>query len=190
MTSFLARHIDTLYFGYRPVAGHMENCSRRGTDIWEVTRYVEDVPEWSNREAEVTLRLACHECGVVHFETSHGFGSSETALARNTGYGSKPEKVLGAFLYPGPPVIYDDKRGPVSYLVTSSKNLPLRPEDVLGRVGWVRGPRGGVKWGAGAGWNDGGTVAKPGGQDFASKRAAVAWVLANCDPRQTGPEPS
>lgn len=177
--STLAKGMHALYFDYRPAAGHAEGCSRRGTDIWEATRYTEWVPSWSDRSPGTTLRLACHECGVVHFETSDGSGSSETTHATEVGYGSKPEKVLGVWLHAGPRVWYRDDRGPMSYLVTASKEPPRRPEDVLGRVGWHLGRRGGVKWSAGAGCTDHGTVLVACEGDFASRRAAVAWVVAH-----------
>ena len=33
--SALVQHISTLNFRSRPVAGHMPECSRAGTDVWE-----------------------------------------------------------------------------------------------------------------------------------------------------------
>ncbi len=148
MTSALAKNIDALYFDYRPVAGHLEGCRFHGTDVWEVTRHT-----WENFDGtrvEETVRLACHECGVVHFRgPCDGIGSHETTHASQVGYASRPEKMLGVWLHPGPRIWYGDDRGPAVYLVTSSKEPPRRPEDVLGKVGWTLGSRGGVRWSAG-----------------------------------------
>jgi hypothetical protein len=63
--SDLAKSIDALYFGYRPVAGHLKGCRLHGTDTWEVTRHTWE--SFSGEKYEETIRLACHECGVVHF---------------------------------------------------------------------------------------------------------------------------
>ncbi len=178
MTSALAKNIDALYFGYRPVAGHAEDCSRHGTDVWEVTRHT-----WENFDGtrvEETIRLACHECGVVHFRgPSDGLGSHETTHASQVGYAGKPEKVLGHWLHPGPRIWYDDDRGPQAYLITVSKQPPARPEDVLGKVGWNLGPRHGLRWSAGLGCTDHGSVLRGAEQTWASRRAAVAWVIEN-----------
>jgi hypothetical protein len=175
--SAFGKDIGDLYFRYRSVAGHFEGCSRRGTDVWEVTRFTWD--SFSGDTRETTIRLACRECGVVHFETADGPGGMETTHASQIGYASRPDKVLGVWLHPGPRIWHYDERGPVSYLVTASKEAPRSPEDVLGRIAWHLGRRGGVKWGAGAGCTDHGTVLTPAGQDFASRRAAVAWLVAS-----------
>jgi hypothetical protein len=60
--------------------------------------------------------------------------SSETTLATEIGYASKPERVLSAWLWPGPRIWHGDPRGPVCFLITRSKALPCRHEDVIGRV--------------------------------------------------------
>ena len=176
--SALAKSIDALYFGYKPVAGHLEGCRYRGTDTWEVTRHTWE--SFSGDRCEETIRLACHECGVVHFRgPGDGLGSFETTHATQVGYAGKPERVAGAWLHPGPRIWYGDDRGPTVFFVTASKEQPRRPEDVLGRVGWSLGPRHGLRWSAGLGCTGHGTVLRGAEQTWPSRRAAVAWVIAN-----------
>jgi len=178
--SSLAKTIDALYFDYKPVAGHAEDCSRRGTDVWEVTRHTEYVPSWSDRHPEVTLRLACFECGVVHFErhTDGEPSGTETTHADEVGYAGKPERVAGVWLHPGPRIWHGDERGPSRFYVTTTKDRPRQPGDVLGIVGWSLGRRGGTRWSAGAGCTGHGTVeVSSGDQTWPSRRAAVAWVV-------------
>lgn len=176
--SALAKSMDALYFGYRPVAGHMEDCRWHGTDVWEVTRHIWE--SFSGDRCEETIRLACHECGVVHFRgPSDGLGSFEATHADQVGYASKPERVLGVWLHPGPRIWHGDERGPLSFYVTRSRERPRQPEDVLGVVGWTLGRRGGTRWGAGVGCTHHATVEiSSGDQTWPSRRAAVAWVLA------------
>jgi len=176
--SGLAKSIDALYFDYQPVAGHLEGCRFHGTDLWEVTRHTEYVPSWSDRSPEVTLRLACSECGVVHFQMLNTEGSSETTHANEVGYGNKPERVLGMWLHPGPRIWHGDERGPARFYVTASKDRPRQPGDVLGMVGWSLGRRGGVRWSAGVGCTGHGTVeVSSGDQTWPSRRGAVAWIV-------------
>jgi hypothetical protein len=176
--SGLAKSIDALYFDYTPVAGHLEGCRFRGTDTWEVTRHTWE--SFDGERVEETIRLACHDCGVVHFRgPSDGIGSQETTHADQVGYASKPERTAGVWLHPGPRIWYGDDRGPLAYFVTASKVPPHRPEDVIGKVGWSLGPRGGVRWGAGIGATDHGAVVRAAEQTWPSRRAAVAWVVAN-----------
>jgi hypothetical protein len=172
----ITHNIDDLYFRYRSVAGHLEGCSRRGTDVWETTRYVrERYPDGT----ETVIRSACRECGVVAFERTDSDMSHETTHASQVGYGSKPEKVLGHWLHPGPGIWYGDDRGPTVFFVTATKEPPTRPEDVLGKVGWNLGPRHGLRWSAGLGCTDHGTVLRGAEQTWPSRRAAVAWVIEN-----------
>lgn len=177
------RGIDALYFEYRPAAGHLEQCPRHGTDLWEVTRFTWE--SYSGDKSEVTTRLACHDCGVVHFErTDSGTAGADELAYENThaseiGYAGKPEKVAGLWLWPGPRIWHGDDRGPTSYLITATRERPRRPEDVLGKVGWSLGSRGGVRWSAGIGCTDHHTVLTAAGQTWTSRRAAVAWVAEN-----------
>jgi hypothetical protein len=177
VSSAFAKSIDVLYFGYRPVADHLEGCRFHGTDMWEVTRHTWD--SFRRDRDEVTIRYACHECGVITFESTDGPMSFECTHADQVGYASKPEKVLGVWLHPGPRIWHSDDRGPQAYLITVSKEPPGRPEDVLGKVGWNLGPRRGLRWSAGLGCTGHGSVLRGAEQTWASRRAAVAWVVAN-----------
>ncbi len=173
----IGQNIDDLYFRYDSVAGHAEGCPRRGTDVWETTRFT-----WYSRSDEATrqtvIRYACRQCGVVSFERVDGPMSSECTHASQVGYGSKPEKMLGVWLHPGPRIWHDDDRGPTVFFVTATKEPPRRPEDVLGKVGWNLGPRHGLRWSAGLGCPDHGSVLRGAEQTWTSRRAAVAWVIA------------
>ena len=171
------KSIDDLYFRFRPVAGHLEGCPRCGTDVWEVTRFTRDGFDGERRET--TIRYACRLCGVVGFESTDGDMSTEHTHASQVGYASKPERVLGYWLHPGPGIWHGDDRGPTVFFVTASKVPPRRPEDVLGKVGWNLGPRHGLRWGAGLGCSDHGTVVRAAEQTWTSRRGAVAWVAAN-----------
>jgi hypothetical protein len=174
----MSHNIDTLYFGYQPAAGHMEECPRYGSDVWEVTQHADR--KFSGDVREVTLRLACFECGVVRFDRSGPDTdlAHETTLAAEVGYASKPDKVVGVWLWPGPRIWHGDERGPLAYLITLTGERPRQAGDVIGKVGWYLGKRGGTRWSAGAGCTPHGTVLAS-EHDFASRRAAVAWVIAN-----------
>jgi hypothetical protein len=171
------QHISALYFGYRPVAGHLPECSRAGTDVWEATRFTWDGLDGETRET--TFRFACLECGVVAFQSFDGAVSGlEHTHATEIGYGTRPERVAGLWLHPGPRIWHGDERGPTAYYVTRGKDRPRQPADVAGMTGWHLGRRGGLRWSAGLGATDYGTVQTSAGQDFASRRAAVAWIAA------------
>jgi hypothetical protein len=62
--------------------------------------------------------------------------------------------------------------------VTRTSDRPRQPDDVAGIVAWTLGKRGGVHWGAGLGATDHGTAKTGAGQEFSSRRAAVAWIAA------------
>jgi hypothetical protein len=177
--SGLAKSIRALYFDYHPVASHLEGCRFRGTDTWEVTRHVWE--SFDGERVEETIRLACHDCGVVHFRgPTDGTGSLENTHADHVGYASKPEKVLGIWLWPGPRLWHGEERGPSSFYVTSTKDRPRQPSDLIGVVGWHLGPRRGIRWGAGVGCTEHGTVRiSSGDQTWTTRRAAVAWVIEN-----------
>jgi hypothetical protein len=81
--SGLAKSIDALYFDYKPVPGHLEGCRLRGTDMWEVTRYAWE--SFDGSRCEETIRLACHECGVVHFRGSNARRFGHCWRCRGTG---------------------------------------------------------------------------------------------------------
>jgi hypothetical protein len=168
-------HISTLYFDYRPVAGHTPTCSRFGTDVWDATDHRRK--NFDGETTEYTFRFASFECGSVTFIR---FGSEpetfEGTSASNVGFGSAPERVLGLWLHPGPRFWFDDKRGPTAFYVTRTKDRPRVPADVLGAVGWQLGSRGGVRWSAGLGCTSYGGVQTASEQRFTSRRAAVAWI--------------
>jgi hypothetical protein len=171
-------NIRAQYFDFRPAAGHLPDCPRAGTDVWEATRYT-DVSFDGETVRETTIRLACHDCGAVTFETFDGPSSAfQGTHARHVGYASRPEKVGGLWLHPGPPIWHDDDRGPTAYYVTETRDRPCDPADVAGVVGWHLGPRGGVRWGAGVGQTASGCVRESSGRDWPSRRAAVAWIAA------------
>jgi len=173
----MGRDIDSLYFAYKSAAGHIEGCPRHGTDVWEVSYYTYD--SFRGERRETTIRCSCHLCGAVTFFSVEGDLSSETTHADHIGYGSKPDRALGVWLHPGPRIWHDDSRGPVCYLVTRGKEPPRRPEDVLGKVSWSLGSRGGVRWSAGLGCTGHATVNAASGRHWPSRRAAVAWVIGN-----------
>jgi hypothetical protein len=173
-----ALNIRAQYFGFRSLAAHLPGCPHAGTDTWEATRYTDTT--WDGETVrETTIRLACHDCGVVAFETFDAAPSSfECTHADNVGYGARPEKAAGLWLHPGPPIWHGHEAGPTTYYVTQIRDRPRAPADVAGVVGWHLGPRGGVRWGAGIGQTDSGCVREGAGRDWTSRRAAVAWIAA------------
>jgi hypothetical protein len=168
-------NISTLYFDYRPVAGHMPTCSRTGTDVWEATDFRRE--NFDGETTEYTFRFACFECGVVKFfRFGAGPDGTEGTFASQVGFGSAPERVRGLWLHPGPRFWHDDGRGPTAFYVTLGKDRPRVPADVLGAVGWHLGKRGGVRWSAGLGCTSYGRVQISSEQEFGSRRAAVTWI--------------
>ena len=171
----LSLGISIHYFGFRPVAGHAEDCPHRGTDMWEVTRYRET--RFDGEVRETVFRFACHDCGVIHLETVDGEpGTTETTSGSEAGYAAKPERVAGLWLWAGPRMFYRDEHGPTAFYVTDTKTRPRSPADTVGVVSWGLGPRLGIKWHAGMGVSDHSTVAVRAEQEFTSRRAAVAWI--------------
>jgi hypothetical protein len=167
--------ITSLYFGFGPAAGHGAGCSKQGSDDWEVTRHLDK--RYDGQVRRTTLRYACHQCGVVVFEVFDGPAASfVTSRASETGYGSRPERVAGLWLWPGPAIWPGDERGPASYYVTRGKDRPREPGHVAAVIGGHLGPRGGVRWAAGLEPTGHGTVTSRSEQDFASRRAAAVWV--------------
>lgn len=171
---FYGETIRELYFDYQGIAGHFPGCSASG-NAFEVTQH--RYRRLGGEVKRTTLRLACFECGSVFFAAIDGdWPSTEHTSADQVGYGSKPEKVLGLWLWPGPRIWHNDERGPHSYYLTRSAERPRSRDDVLGVVGWHFGSRGGLKWDAGVGLTDHGSVLAT-TQNLSSRRAAVAWVI-------------
>jgi hypothetical protein len=171
-------NIRAQYFDFRPVAGHLPDCPRAGTDVWETTRYT-----WHSFDGETvretTFRVACHDCGVVAFETFDGPPSGfQGTHASIVGYGSRPEKVCGLWLHPGPRLWDGDDHGPAAFYVTETRDRPRDLADMAGVVAWHMGPRGGTRWAAGLGQTSSGCVRESSGQDWPSRRPAVAWIAA------------
>jgi hypothetical protein len=169
--------IADLYFGYRPVAGHYPDCSRAGTDVWEATRFRYE--SFNGEVISEVLRFACSGCGAVTFFGFDQDASTESTHAGEIGYGAKPEKVAGLWLHPGPRLWYGEDRGPTAFYVTTGRDRPRQPEDAAGVVGWRLGPRGGIRWTAGVEVTPRGQVSRDSGQQFSSRRAAVAWIAAH-----------
>lgn len=167
--------IRSLYFDFVPAAGHGPGCPRHGSNEWEVTRCLDT--RYDGEVRRTTLRYACHQCGAVVFETFDGRPASfQPSHASETGYGSRPERVAGLWLWPGPRIWPGEERGPASYYVTRGKDRPREPGEAVAVIGWHLGPRGGVRWTAGLRPTGHGTVTARADQDFASRRAAAAWV--------------
>jgi len=175
MTVSSGLNIRVLYFEFKPVARHQQNCPNAGTNTWETTRYTWDA--FTGETRRTVFRFACHACGMVAFEAVDGeMTSQEWTHASQVGYGSKPEKVAGLWLHPGARLMAGDDQGPREFYVTRTKDRPTTPDEVTGVVAWHFGKRMGVRWSAGFGLTGHGTAAKVAGIDFRSRHAAVAWI--------------
>lgn len=171
---YTPRDIASLYFRYKPVAGHVNGCSYFGTNIFEISKF--QYESFEGQIKSTAYRLFCPECGVIHFEMFDGDASTETTHANKLGYGSRPQQMGNLWLWPGPPVFSGDDRGPAEYYVTTTNKRPEQTSDVAGMVGWALGQRGAVKWGAGVGCTRYGTAQRAAKQRFSSRRAAVKWI--------------
>jgi hypothetical protein len=131
----LSLGISTHYFGFRPLAAHAEGCPHHGTDVWEVT--VHRDTRFNGEVRETVIRLACHDCGVVHMETVDGEpGTTETTSGAEIGYVAQPERVAGLWLWTGPRMFYRDQAGPMAFYVTETKKRPRRRAETVGVVSW------------------------------------------------------
>jgi hypothetical protein len=172
-------NIAGLYFEFRPVLGHRPSCSLAETSTWEVSRY-----EWYSFNGEeireTTLRYACHECGVVLFETVGTGTERQRTHGSEIGYGSPAERLrikgLELWLWPGPRILAGDKNGPTSFYVTLVNERPRSPDDILGSVGWGSGRRGAIYWAAGCGCPSYGSIKVSSGGKYRSKGAAAGWI--------------
>jgi hypothetical protein len=168
------RDISLQYFGFRPALRHLGGCARTGSEACDAT-----VHTWESadgRSVETTFRLACPDCGAMTFFGFDSEASTEFTSSADIGFGSKPERVAGLWLHPGPRLLRGDEHGPAAFYVTRGKDRPRDPADVLGAVAWHFGPRLGVKWSAGLGLTERGNAQTRADRDFGSKRAAVNWV--------------
>lgn len=173
----LSENAHRLYFEYQPVAAHAPDCPRQDTELMEVTRA--ERTNFDGQLTKETYRFACSKCGAAVFVTSDRALSIEYTGADQIGFGSKPERVAGLWLHPGPRMFYRDEKGPTRYLVTRDRERPREPGDVVGVTAWSPGPRGGVRWWAGTGYDERGYVtANAGEQHFRSRKAAVEWIAA------------
>lgn len=173
----MGRDAASLYFGYRPISGHFEGCKLAGTSVFEVTQYTWD--GYTGETRETVIRLACPEgCGSVSFTSFDREHTFDQANAGNIGYGSRPEKVLGLWLHPGPRLLRGTREDnpPYCYLVTVTPARPQKPEDVAGLVAWDFGPRRGRRWSAGLDCTPGGRVQTSSGQHWTSRHGAVRWI--------------
>lgn len=166
--------IASLYFEYEPMPWHEPGCSRAGSDQWQVTRYT--YYGILVEHEETTLRFMCGQCGAAVLLSLKGIPEPEFSDIATLGFGSKPERVSGLWLHPGPRLWPGEEHGPSSFYVTRTKDRPRDPEDVAGVVGWELGPRGGVRWRAGLGANEYGGAKTVADGPFSSRRAAVTWI--------------
>lgn len=169
------QHIAAQYFDYMPAAGHLEGCSRLGSDVWEVTRWRDRT--FDDETRQTVIRLVCSECGVIHLEEMPGEPSTSTTSAAELGFGSRPVREAGLWLWAGPVIWHGDDRGPTTFFVTADKVRPRSADDVLGVVGWGLGQRGGVKWFSGTGYTGYG-VKEAAPDKFSTRRAAAKWIAA------------
>jgi hypothetical protein len=174
------QHIAKQYFDYRPAADHEPACSRYGSDVWEVTRYQERglSSTYDYETRQTVIRLVCQECGVIHSEMMPGEPSTETTSSALLGFGSRPVREAGLWLWAGPLIWNGDDRGPTTFFVTSTKSRPRTADDVLGVVAWGLGQRGGIRWTCGTGYTGWGCKVAGPEKGFSSRRAAVKWVAA------------
>lgn len=181
--SAISQGTHRLYFGYQSAARHAPDCPRKGTGLMEVSKSVE--LDFHGQVREETYRFACGKCGTAFFVYSDHDLSTESTSASQIGFGSKPQKVAGLWLHPGPRLAYFDQNGPWNYLVTRDSQRPASPSDVVGKTGWHCGKRGGVRWSAGTGYDEHGYVTRAADHDFGSRTAAVKWIAAALagDPR-------
>ena len=173
------QHIAQQYFDYQPAAGHLEACSRHGSDVWEVTRWQERglSSSYDDEIRQTVIRLVCQECGVIHSEIITGEPTTETTSSAVLGFGSRPIREAGLWLWAGPLIWNGDDRGPTTFFVTADKARPRSADDVLGVVGWGLGQRGGISWFAGTGYTGWGVKeAAPG--KFHTRRGAAKWIAA------------
>lgn len=107
----------------------------------------------SDRFEKTSVRIVCRSCGrarVMSGESGSLRQTSTTAL----GYGQKPVKSAGLWLYPGEPLLHGwgapGGDEPTGYLVTRTRVDRVTVANVAGAIYQDRGPRRGIKWAAAA----------------------------------------
>lgn len=162
------------YFRFRPAMHHYVTDCPGPVDVG-LYRY----ENFKGEITETTIRVVCFNCGAVSlFDFKGDIPTERYTSTEAIGYGSKPDKVLGLFLWPTAPIFDRDERGPWAFYVTRIPARPTEVEDPIGVVSWSLGSRGGVHWHAGIGISNSGGVKREAGQTFASRRAAVAWLAS------------
>lgn len=185
-------HIGHQYFGYRPVPGHASECTQGPASRWEVATHVDyGFGEHDREVRRESLRLTCTECGAVRFYgTTPDFGPGlevDITTTAGLGFGAAPERVAGVWLWPGPLALYAEKHGPESYLVTAYKVRPSSPGAVVGLIGWGRNlarSNGAVRWHAGVGCTEWGSIKEAAPDHFTSKTAAAKWLAGQLESRR------
>jgi hypothetical protein len=103
-----------------------------------------------DRYEKTTLRLLCRSCGAVRLYGGE-MGPQGGSDIERYGYGRQPKKVGDLFLYPGElRPDYTGQDAPWDYLVTAEKVDRITKDNLVGRIGQGRTPRGRVIWSAGA----------------------------------------
>lgn len=189
--------IGRQYFSYEPVGGHTNDCTQGPGSRWDVATYIEY--GFGDQDQDVrheNIRLTCTECGAVKFyRTGHpdygpGLKIDRTSTAE-LGFGAAPERVAGVWLWPGPLALYAEKHGPESYLVTAYKVRPSSPGAVVGLVGWARNlarSNGAIRWYAGLGCTEWGSIKEAAPDHFTSRTAAAKWLAGQLATRREGAE--
>ncbi|WP_405925473.1 hypothetical protein [Streptomyces sp. NBC_00035] len=153
--------IEDLYLGWQPLT-HTDTCPRPVWDTVELRhdeggrivqtgadRHTCDNDDCShaNEFSRVQLRLLCKDCGTVRTITGEGLTEvcTHTSL---TGWGQKPTRVGGVWLWPGQPAIPGGE--PNDYLVTRDQAAAVTTDNLYGLITKYRDADGAPRWIAGA----------------------------------------
>lgn len=185
------------YFGWeRP--DHAAGCARPAWDVTVRERADEvrlrrggaahDCPGHEcghgGRYDEVTVRLVCWSCGAARVITGEQSAGRTRMSAAELGYGTRPRRVRGLYLWPCRPLL--EGGPPTGYLVTAADAVPRVPGDLVAAVQQGRGPRGGLAWSALAvpdpaggygGYVTGGARFAAAVDGLRSEAAAVRWIV-------------
>lgn len=179
--------IEDHYLRAHPAAHHRNSsCSRWNSDQWEVAVIPSNLP--ASAPDQQTLRLLCRECGVVELHQHNGEPDSRRVTTTELiGYGTRPARECGLYLHAGPTLgslrLAAD-RGPQTYYVTRTADVPAVAADVLGVVAYWVTPRGVVRWQTGLQLHRGEfafMIRESGPKDLRSRRAAVRWIAERLD---------